>query len=165
MLARLLSVCRGGGGGGRSSWRGGAGIIKRWRGASGTSLSAGWRFLAAHVDISGSSESTVWFIFNRNRGGRTWPEGTPTSGCLLGLLILSQATTLSGMSCWAESQSCKWKSHVEIAKGRQRGLTSHPSPSCLCSMYTIYEEPVLTVSSYTFFFNHLSRSSQNCTFF
>lgn len=57
MLVRLLSVCSGGVG--RSSWRGGAGIIKLWRGASGTPLYAIRGFLAAHVDVSGSSENAV----------------------------------------------------------------------------------------------------------
>lgn len=40
MPARLLSLSVCSSGVGRSSWRGGAGIIKPWRGTSGTLLSA-----------------------------------------------------------------------------------------------------------------------------
>lgn len=69
--ARLLSVCSSGVG--RSSWRGGAGIIKPWRGTSGTLLSA----------IRGSSQRVLIFLgpvnvqpglFSIGTRGRAWPE-------------------------------------------------------------------------------------------
>lgn len=64
MLVHPLSVCVGG----RSSWRGGAGIIKLWRGASGTPLSAIRGFSRRVLIFLGSSACTVWFIFNRETG-------------------------------------------------------------------------------------------------
>ena len=119
--ARLLSVCRSGVC--RSSWRGGAGIIKPWRGTSGTLLSA----------IRGSSQRVLIFLGPVNVQPGLFSIGTrrryreytpappsPTPDCLLGLLILSQANTLSGMSCWALCQSRLWKSHVEIQRKAMR---------------------------------------------
>lgn len=61
--------------------------------------------LLARVDIPARA-NVRQFIFNRN-----WIRALPWS-CLLGLLILSRANTHLGMSCWAASQSRKWKSHV-----------------------------------------------------
>lgn len=117
--ARLPSVWSSGVG--RSSWRGGAGIIKALRGTSGTLLSA----------IRGSLQRVLIFLGPVNVQLSLFSIGirgpTPPS-CLFGLLILSQANTLSGMSCWAISQSRKWKSHAETPRGSQRGLSSHPSP-------------------------------------
>lgn len=114
---------------GRSSWRGGAGIIKPSRGTSRTLLSV----------IRGSLQCVLIFLGPMNAqpslfsiGTRSWAwlECPPpsSSSCFLGLLILSQANTLSGMSCWEPSQSCKWKSHVQTPRGRQWGLNSHPRP-------------------------------------
>lgn len=69
--ARLLSVCSSGVC--RSSWRGGAGIIKPWRGTSGTLLSA----------IPGSLQRMLIFLgpvnvqpglFSIGTRGRAWPE-------------------------------------------------------------------------------------------
>lgn len=132
--SRLLSVCSSDVG--RSSWRGGAGIIKPWRGTSGTLLSA-IRGSLQRVLILQGPVNVQPGLFWIGIWGRAWPQ-SPTHhhhyhyhlphplGCLLGLLILSQANTLSGMSCWALSQSRKWKSHVETPRGRQWGLNSHP---------------------------------------
>lgn len=89
-----------------SCWSG-AGIIKQERGGKkpeNTAECNTW-LLLAHVDIPARANVRS-FIFNRD-----WIGALPWS-CLLGLLILSQANTHSGMSCWAASQSHKWKSHV-----------------------------------------------------
>lgn len=110
---------------GRSSWRGGAGIIKPLRGTSGTVQSA----------IRGSLQRVLIFLGPVNAQPSLFSieamagfgQSVPSS-CLLGLLILSQANTLSGMSCWALGQSCKWKSHVENPRGRRGGLNSHTLP-------------------------------------
>lgn len=72
MLARLLSVCSGGAG--RSSWRGGAGIIKLWRGASATLLSAIRGFLRHMLIFLGPAKAQLG-LFSRGTWGWTWPEG------------------------------------------------------------------------------------------
>lgn len=72
--ARLPSACSSGVG--RSSWRGGAGIIKPWRGTSGTLLSA----------IRGSSQCVLMFLgpvnvqpslFSIGTRSRALPERAP----------------------------------------------------------------------------------------
>lgn len=74
MLARLLSVCSGGVG--RSSWRGGAGIIKLWRGAGETSLSAICGFSRRMLIFLGPVKAQAG-LFSIGTWGRTWPEGPP----------------------------------------------------------------------------------------
>lgn len=71
MPARLLSVC--GSSVGRSSWRGGAGIIKPWRGTSRTLLSA-IRGFSQRMLIFLGPVNVLHGLFSIGTQGRTWPE-------------------------------------------------------------------------------------------
>lgn len=103
--------------------------------------------LLVHVDIPARA-NVRQFIFSRD-----WIGALPWS-CLPGLLILSQANTHSGMSCWAASQSRKWKSYVwtpvceawEVSEEEQaRALQEasfHSRPLALISVLMVQPQSV-----------------------
>lgn len=124
MPARPLSLSVCSGTVGRSSWRGGAGIIKPWRGTSGTPLSA----------IRGSSQCMLIFLgpmnarpglFSIGTWGRTWPARPPPQAAYSGCWYWVKQTLSQGCPVGHRAKEANGSHMWRLPKERQWGLISH----------------------------------------